>query len=303
MDRMDRSDAAGVSRDAAGIGPHARTGAQLVSFRELDGYNVAEGDADVRGWEVRTLSGRELGKVADMLVDTSTNEVVMLDVDLHGTDRHTLAPVRAAQLDRSRRVVLLDSADLEDASAIPSLQRNVAPSDEEGRHFHDRYQRAYGDRGWDKDRDWQVNRGDHDIEFRRRPHDVDRSAAVGLGAAGGAVAGDAATRERQLHEEERNREAHLREADRLEAHRREVAARDAQLAEQTRRDAERRAEGQDHEGEPQRLTDAGAAGNRQVRWSQGQARDEEVVVERRPVIEEVIIRRRVVDPDTLRDQK
>lgn len=255
-DRMDRNDAAGVSRDAAGIGPHARTGARLVSFRELNGYNVAEGDADVRGWEVRTLSGRELGKVADMLVDTSTNEVVMLDVDLHGTDRHTLAPVRAAQLDRSRRVVLLDSADLEDASDIPSLQRNVAPSDEEGRHFHDRYQRAYGDRGWNKDRDWQVDRGDHDIEFRRRPHEVDRSEAMGLGAAGGAVAGDAAARERQQREEE-----------------------------------------------PRRLTDAGAADGRQVRWGQGQPQDEEVVVERRPVIEEVIIRRRVVDPDTLRDQK
>src|SRR5690349_19942042 len=106
--------------------------------------------------------------MADMLVDTDANEVVMLDVDLAGGDRHTLAPVRAAQLDRTRRVVTLDSADLSDEEAVPSLRRNVAPSVEEGRHFHDRYQKAYGALGWDRDRDWQVNGGDHDVEFRRR---------------------------------------------------------------------------------------------------------------------------------------
>jgi hypothetical protein len=126
MDRNVRNDAA-LTRDAAGIGPHARPGVQLVSLRELDHFHVAEGDADVRGWEVRTVGGRELGKVADLLVDPTANEVVMLDVDLHGTDRHTLAPVRAAQLDRTRRVVTLDSADLQDAQAVPSLRRNVAP--------------------------------------------------------------------------------------------------------------------------------------------------------------------------------
>src|SRR5207237_251543 len=81
MNRNERHDAA-LARDAAGIGPHARPGIRLASLRELDHYRVAEGDADVRGWEVRTVGGREIGKVADMLVDPDAGEVVMLDVDL-----------------------------------------------------------------------------------------------------------------------------------------------------------------------------------------------------------------------------
>lgn len=37
------------------------------------------------------------------------------------------------------------------------------------------------------------------------------------------------------------------------------------------------------------------SGSRELRWAEGQ---EEIVVERRPVIEEVVIRRRVLDPDS-----
>ena len=180
----------------------------------------------------------------------------MLDVDLHGTDRHTLAPVRAAQLDRTRRVVTLDSADLQDASAMPSLRRDAAPTDDEGRQFHDRYQKAYGERGWDANRDFHVSRGDHDLEFRRR--DAELAAATEE---------DAARRERERQDREH--------------------------AEQRRQEAERRLEAQ--RAEQQRHQQQGGA-QREVRWAQGQ---EEIVVERRPVIEEVIIRRRVVDPGSL----
>lgn len=258
MHRNERHDAA-LARDAAGIGPHARPGIRLASLRELDDYRVAEGDADVRGWEVRTVGGREIGKVADMLVDPDAGEVVMLDVDLAGTDRHTLAPVRAAQVDRARRVVVLDTADLQDLDAVPSLRRGAAPTDDEGRAFHDRYQRAYGDKGWGRDRDWQVQHGDHDVEFRRRDAQL-----------ADATTEDAARRERERQEHERRE------------------------AEQRRQEAERRLEAQ-RKQDAERAQLQGGAG-REVRWAQGQ---EEVVVERRPVIEEVIIRRRVVDPKSL----
>jgi hypothetical protein len=156
----------GVSRDAAGIGPHARPGVQLTPMKELHGVDVAEGDADIRGWVVRTLGGRELGKVSDLLVDVEAGEVVMLDIDLAGTDRHTLAPARAAQVDRIQRVVLLDSGDLEDAGAVPALQRGAALTDADAQQFSTRYEQAYGDRGWDRDRDFHVNRGQDRLHFR-----------------------------------------------------------------------------------------------------------------------------------------
>jgi len=107
---MDRSDRSG--RDAAGVGPYARERETLTPLSSLDSWKVSDGEPDIRGWEVRTVSGRELGSVADLLVDADAGEVVLLDIDLPGTDRHTFVPIRVAQLDRARRVVLMDSADV-----------------------------------------------------------------------------------------------------------------------------------------------------------------------------------------------
>ena len=105
---MARSD---VNRDAAGIGPHHRPGIELTPLGRLD-WKIADGDADIRGWEVRTVGGRRLGAVKELLVDRDSGEVVLMDIDLDGTDRHSLAPLRMAQIDRTLRVVRLDSGDL-----------------------------------------------------------------------------------------------------------------------------------------------------------------------------------------------
>jgi hypothetical protein len=101
------------ARDAAGVGPYVREGARLESIRHQT-WQIADGSADVRGWEVRTLSGREVGRVQDLLVDPELREVVLLDVDLAGTTARGLVPLRAAQIDRDARVILVDSADVRD---------------------------------------------------------------------------------------------------------------------------------------------------------------------------------------------
>src|SRR4051812_44907441 len=104
MDRNDRT-----ARDAAGVGPYARERESLTPLNSLDSWTVSEGEPDIRGWEVRTVSGRQLGAVADLLVDADAGEVVLLDVDLPSSDRHTFVPIRVVQIDRARRVVLMDS--------------------------------------------------------------------------------------------------------------------------------------------------------------------------------------------------
>lgn len=106
-----------VDSDAAGVGPYARDTERLVKLSDLDGWDIAEGEPDIRGWEVRTVSGRELGEVKELLVDPDSREVVMLDVDLSGTDEHAMLPIRVAELDRERRIVRVDSADLRRTSA------------------------------------------------------------------------------------------------------------------------------------------------------------------------------------------
>jgi sporulation protein YlmC with PRC-barrel domain len=99
-------------RDAAGIGPYARDAERLVPLKELGNWDVAEGEPDIRGWEVRTIGGKDLGKVSELLVDPDAREVVMLDVDLPGHDRHALVPLRVVEIDRAKRIVRMDSADL-----------------------------------------------------------------------------------------------------------------------------------------------------------------------------------------------
>lgn len=105
------------SRDAAGIGPYARERERLVPMNTMKGWNVIDGEADIRSWEVKTLSGKVLGNVRELLIDPKAGEVVMLDVDLAGSDKRAYVPIRVVEIDRARRVVRADSADLEEHSA------------------------------------------------------------------------------------------------------------------------------------------------------------------------------------------
>lgn len=188
-----------TKRDQAGIGPDPETARRrrLVPLEQLDGYRLAEGEPDIRGWDVRTLNGREIGEIEELLVDPDHGEVVMIEVELREGGVHAEVPIRSVQLDRSAKAVLVDSGDV-DA----------------------RYdQRA-------RDRMAAVER-DADREIRD-----DRDRRVTYGA----------------------RDVHVSDADRA----------------------------------------AGAPAGETVRTGEG---DEETIIERRPVIEEVVVRRRVVDPE------
>ena len=115
-------------RDEANVGPDPRGARQLTPMRELDHFEVASGEPDIRGWRVFTSAGRELGQVEDLLVDTEAREVVMLDIDLRRDDRHTLAPIRAAWIDREHERVIIDSSELdEETSAAPTTSRDREP--------------------------------------------------------------------------------------------------------------------------------------------------------------------------------
>ena len=121
MDRMEHGGSDHTRRDQAGIGPYVKGGADLVPLRELGDVHVAQGDADIRGWDVCTLNGTKVGVVHELLVDRAQGEVVMLDVDLTGSNRHTLTPIRSAQIDRARRIVVVDSADLNGPADVSML--------------------------------------------------------------------------------------------------------------------------------------------------------------------------------------
>lgn len=118
--------------DAAGIGPYARQREHLVPLSGMRGWNVIDGEADIRSWEVRTVSGRVLGTVKELLVDPRAGEVVLIDLDLAGSPEHAYVPLRTVEIDRTRRVVRADSGDIEvagDARDTPVVNRPVDLAD------------------------------------------------------------------------------------------------------------------------------------------------------------------------------
>jgi sporulation protein YlmC with PRC-barrel domain len=155
-------------RDEAGVGPNPNDARRLIPLRELDDYRVAEGEPDIRGWNVYTATGRELGDIEDLLVDTDMGEVVMVDIDLKRDDRHTLAPIKAAWIDRPNRRVVLNTSMFDVDDDIPALRRPGEPVESESvRSFNERYERAYGADGWDRDRDITIRRANEDFRISR----------------------------------------------------------------------------------------------------------------------------------------
>lgn len=104
-----------LRRDQAGVGPDPESARRhnLVPMHDLDGYTFADGEPDIRGWDVRTLNGREVGEIEDLLVDTERGEVVMVEVEMREGGMRAEVPIRSVQLDRDSKAVIIDSGDID----------------------------------------------------------------------------------------------------------------------------------------------------------------------------------------------
>jgi sporulation protein YlmC with PRC-barrel domain len=128
-------------RDQAGVGPDpSESRRRLASIDDLEGYKVADGEPDVRGWAVTTLNGRELGAVEDLLIDPDRGEVVMLEIALRDEGVHAELPLRHVQLDHKRKVVVVDSGDL-DRGTRSDVRARDRMADED----RERVRTTYGD--------------------------------------------------------------------------------------------------------------------------------------------------------------
>lgn len=101
---------------------------RVVPLDQLDDYKVAEGDPDVRGWEVVASDGRKIGEVDQLLVDTAAMKVRYLDVDVDNdlvagatdaSDRHVLIPIGYARLDEASDRVIVDQLASSDVVGLP----------------------------------------------------------------------------------------------------------------------------------------------------------------------------------------
>ena len=108
---------------------------RIAPLGELDDFKVADGDPDIRGWDVTTQDGRRVGEVDDLLVDTSAMKVryiaVDLDDDVAGSDRKVLVPIGAAQLDDDDDRVLVIGISAEQFATLPEYRREAFDRDYE----------------------------------------------------------------------------------------------------------------------------------------------------------------------------
>jgi len=102
----------------------ATSGNSLVRLSDDDDLEIAPNEPDVRGWSVKTSTGQNIGKVADIIVDRSAMKVRCLEVNPDGatsaSDTRPMIPIEAADLDRDDRAVIIHGLTAEQIRALPA---------------------------------------------------------------------------------------------------------------------------------------------------------------------------------------
>ena len=101
---------------------------RVYPLTELDDYEVADRDPDVRGWGVYSADGLELGEVEELLVDPTAKKVRYLAVDLRSDKdniaarRKVVVPVGAARLRVDSDEVVLDTMKSSEVATLPAYR-------------------------------------------------------------------------------------------------------------------------------------------------------------------------------------
>ena len=100
-------------------------------LQELDrsDFEIVKGEPDIRGWDVRYLTGQKLGAVEELILDAQEKKVRYMIVDLDDNElklvhRKILIPIGMAELDRKEDDVLIPNISLEQLSRLPEYDRN-----------------------------------------------------------------------------------------------------------------------------------------------------------------------------------
>lgn len=103
----------------------------IKQLEELSGskYQIADGEPDIRGWDVQTREGEKIGGVDDLLFDESSRKVRYLIVDIDDRysvtkkDRRVLVPIGVAILHKENDEVLLPGVTLEQLAMLPRYEK------------------------------------------------------------------------------------------------------------------------------------------------------------------------------------
>jgi len=107
-------------------------------LQELGGsdFEIAEGQPDIRGWDVKNESGQKIGEVDELIFDVQSLKVryIVLDLDENDfdlDDRDVLVPIGIAQLHDKDDDVILPGVTAEHLRSLPEYEEGRIDSDME----------------------------------------------------------------------------------------------------------------------------------------------------------------------------
>lgn len=109
---------------------------KLMKLKDLDRYDVASKDPDVRGWNMVDKEGRTLGKIHELMVDPDAKKVRYLDVRLDNSitqrehEMHVLVPIGMASIHEKNDEVVA-GFDKEKLLECPAIQSEAVEKEYE----------------------------------------------------------------------------------------------------------------------------------------------------------------------------
>lgn len=138
--RADMSDSTRTNAAQTADGVRQDGHPRLVHLKESNDLKVADGEPDIRGWDLQTSDGQTIGEVEDLIVDTSLMKVRYIEAklkhadDSKGDHRMVLFPMSSARLDDGADKVMVDYSTIQ-AQSMPthshdSLSSNALDGEE-----------------------------------------------------------------------------------------------------------------------------------------------------------------------------
>lgn len=100
-------------------------------LQELDrsDFEVAKGEPDIRGWDVKNGAGLKIGEVEELIVDAQKKKVRYMVVDLDDNElkiehRKVLIPIGLAELHEKDDDVLLPAITVDHLNSLPAYEKN-----------------------------------------------------------------------------------------------------------------------------------------------------------------------------------
>ncbi len=108
--------------------PENKRNTRLQKLSNSD-FEIVDGESDIRGWDVKDASGKQIGEVEELIFDYESRKVRYLVVDLEENDldlddKEVLVPIGIAQLHEDDDDVILNGVTAEQLRSLPEYDED-----------------------------------------------------------------------------------------------------------------------------------------------------------------------------------